>query len=557
MWAVPSSAWSAPMVSPGGSVGGGGGGGSKTPAWRRPSTSRTNATATTPPTTSGFIRPPPPPPERRLPGARFCFSRRSRRVVTVTARPEYRPRLDLEMSVRLRFAPSPTGALHIGSVRTILYNYLFARQRGGTLVLRVEDTDRERLVAGAIDSIYDGLHWLGITWDEGPREGGPHAPYVQSERLPLYQKHAQELVVKGAAYFCFCSKERLAAVRAEQEARKELTRYDRHCRTIPPVEAAARAKTESHVVRLKVPDQGTLAVDDLVHGRIEWQANTIEDQVILKSDGFPTYHLAVVVDDHVMGITHIMRGEEWIASIPKHLLIYGAFGWEVPPMAHFPDVLGPDGKKLSKRHGSTAVSQFRDDGYLPEALINYLALIGWSPGTEEEIFSMDDLIRLWKIEQVQRAGGKWNKERLDFFNGVWIRRLFVDELVRRLRPFIPAEWDEGILRKVTPLIQERMKTLKDAKDQIAFLFTDELRYDPAQLIPKKYDGRTTIEALAKVIVVRRYADPFTAERIESAIEGVAQDIGWTVRELTIAVRVAVTGTKVGPPLYQSIELLGN
>ncbi len=460
------------------------------------------------------------------------------------------------MSVRLRFAPSPTGALHIGSVRTILYNYLFARQRGGTLALRVEDTDRERLVAGAIDSIYDGLHWLGITWDEGPREGGPHAPYVQSERLPLYQKHAQELVVKGAAYFCFCSKERLAAVRAEQEARKELTRYDRHCRTIPPVEAAARAKTESHVVRLKVPDQGTLAVDDLVHGRIEWQANTIEDQVILKSDGFPTYHLAVVVDDHVMGITHIMRGEEWIASIPKHLLIYRAFGWEVPPMAHFPDVLGPDGKKLSKRHGSTAVSQFRDDGYLPEALINYLALIGWSPGTEEEIFSMDDLIRLWKIEQVQRAGGKWDKERLDFFNGVWIRRLFVDELVRRLRPFVPAEWDEGILRKVTPLIQERMKTLKDAKDQIAFLFTDELRYDPAQLIPKKYDGRTTIEALAKVIVVLRYADPFTAERIESAIEGVAQDIGWTVRELTIAVRVAVTGTKVGPPLYQSIDLLG-
>ena len=460
------------------------------------------------------------------------------------------------MSVRLRFAPSPTGALHIGSVRSFLYNYLFVHQRGGTLVLRVEDTDRERLVAGAIESIYDGLHWLGITWDEGPREGGPHAPYVQSERLPLYQKHAQELVAKGAAYFCFCSKERLAAVRAEQEARKELTRYDRHCRSIPPAEAAERAKTESHVVRLKVPDQGTLAVDDLVHGRIEWQANTIEDQVILKSDGFPTYHLAVVVDDHVMGITHIMRGEEWIASIPKHLLIYRAFGWEVPPMAHFPDVLGPDGKKLSKRHGSTAVSQFRDDGYLPEALINYLALIGWSPGTEEEIFSMDDLVRLWRVEQVQRAGGKWDKERLDYFNGVWIRRLSVDELVRRLRPFVPAEWDEGILRKVTPLIQERMKTLKDAKDQIAFLFTDSLSYDPAQLIPKKYDGRTTIEALAKVIVVLRYADPFTAERIESAIEGVAQDIGWTVRELTIAVRVAVTGTKVGPPLYQSIELLG-
>jgi glutamyl-tRNA synthetase len=460
------------------------------------------------------------------------------------------------VSVRLRFAPSPTGALHIGSVRTFLYNYLFAHQRGGTFILRVEDTDRERLVPGAIDSVYEGLHWVGITWDEGPREGGPHAPYVQSERLPLYQKHAQELVDKGAAYYCFCSKERLAALRAEQEARKELTRYDRHCRNIPVAEAAARAMTESHVVRQKVPDEGTLAIDDLVHGRIEWQANTIEDQVLLKSDGFPTYHLAVVVDDHVMGITHIMRGEEWIASIPKHLLIFRAFGWEVPPMAHFPDVLGPDGKKLSKRHGATAVSQFRDDGYLPEALINYLALIGWAPGTEEEIFSMEDLIRVWKLEQVQRAGGKWDKQRLDYFNGVWIRRLSVDELVRRLRPFVPPEWDEAILRKVTPLIQERMKTLKDAKDLIAFLFTDTLTYDAAQLIPKKYDRRTTIEALAKVIVVLRYLDPFIAERIESAIEGVAQDIGWTVRDLTIAIRVAVTGTKVGPPLYESIELLG-
>jgi glutamyl-tRNA synthetase len=460
------------------------------------------------------------------------------------------------VSVRLRFAPSPTGALHIGSVRTFLYNYLFARQRGGKFILRVEDTDRERLVPGAIDTVYEGLHWLGITWDEGPREGGPHAPYVQSERLPLYQKRAQELVDKGAAYYCFCSKERLAALRAQQEARKELTRYDRHCRNIPVAEAAERARTESHVVRQKVPDEGTLAVDDLVHGRIEWQANTIEDQVLLKSDGFPTYHLAVVVDDQAMAITHIMRGEEWIASVPKHLLIYRAFGWEVPPMAHFPDVLGPDGKKLSKRHGATAVSQFRDEGYLPEALINYLALIGWAPGTEEEIFSMEDLIRVWKLEQVQKAGGKWDKQRLDYFNGVWIRRLSVDELVRRLRPFVPAEWDEAILRKVTPLIQERMKTLKDAKDLIAFLFTDTLSYDAAQLIPKKYDRRATIEALAKVIVVLRYADPFAPDRIESATLGIAQDIGWTVRDLTIAIRVAVTGTKVGPPLYESMELLG-
>jgi len=460
------------------------------------------------------------------------------------------------LSVRVRFAPSPTGALHIGSVRTILYNYLFARQRDGTLILRVEDTDQDRLVAGAIDSIYDGLHWLGIGWHEGPQEGGPHAPYVQSERLPLYQKHAQELIEKGAAYYCFCSKERLAAVRAEQEARKEPTRYDRHCRNIPPAEAAERAKTEPHVIRLKAPDEGTLAIDDLVHGHIEWQADTIEDQVLLKSDGFPTYHLAVVIDDHVMEISHIMRGDEWVASVPKHLLIYGAFGWDVPPMAHVPSVLGPDGKKLSKRHGSTAVSQFREDGYLPEALINYLALVGWSPGTEDEVFSMDDLIRVWKIEQVQSAGGKWDKERLDFFNGVWIRKLSVDELVRRLEPFVSAEWDRAILTRIAPHIQERMKTLKDAKDQIRFLFTDDIGYESKLLIPKKSDRVSTAEALAQARAVISGLEPFTAAVIKPALEGLAEQLGWSRRDLNGAIRIAITGRDVGPPLYESLEVLG-
>ncbi|MDQ2913707.1 MAG: glutamate--tRNA ligase [Chloroflexota bacterium] len=458
--------------------------------------------------------------------------------------------------MRLRFAPSPTGALHIGSVRTILYNYLFARQREGTLILRVEDTDRDRLVPGAIESVYIGLHWLGITWHEGPQEGGPHAPYIQSERLPLYQTRAQELIGKGAAYYCFCSKERLAALRAEQEARHELTRYDRHCRSIPAAEAAERAKTESHVVRLKVPDEGTLGIDDLVHGHIEWQASTIEDQVLLKSDGFPTYHLAVVVDDHVMQVTHIMRGEEWIASVPKHLLIYGAFGWDVPPMAHVPDVLGPDGKKLSKRHGSTAVSQFRDDGYLPEALINYLALIGWSPGTEDEIFSMDDLIRVWKIEQVQSAGGKWDKERLDYFNGVWIRKLPVEELVRRLEPFVPVEWDRVALTRIAPHIQERMKTLKDAKDQIRFLFTDDIGYEPNLLVPKKSDRITTAEAIARARAVLTPVEPFTAAAIEPALVGLAAELGWSRKDLNGAIRMAITGRQVGPPLYESLEVLG-
>jgi len=459
------------------------------------------------------------------------------------------------VTVRVRFAPSPTGSLHIGSVRTTLYNYFFARQNGGTLILRVEDTDQDRLVPGAIDSIYDGLRWMGIAWDEGPREGGPHAPYIQSERLPLYQKAAQELVDTGAAYFCFCSKERLAAVRAQQAARKEITRYDRHCRNIPPGEAAERAKSEPHVVRLKVPDEGAIAVDDLVYGRVEWPIATIEDQVLLKSDGFPTYHLAVVVDDHVMGITHIFRGEDWLPSTPKHLLIYRAFGWNVPPMAHFPNVLGPDSKKLAKRHGATRVEQFRADGYLPEAMVNYLALIGWAPGTEDEVFSTDDLIARWRIDQVQKAGGKWDRDRLNWFNGVWIRKLTLEALMERLAPYVPAEWDRGVLAKALPLVRERMQTLVEARDQLAFFFTDGVSANPALLVQEN-DRARSIRALARGAQALRALGTFDAVSVKAAIEGVAAELGWKVKPVTLVIRAAVTGRKVGPPLYESLELLG-
>ena len=270
------------------------------------------------------------------------------------------------VTVRVRFAPSPTGSLHIGSVRTTLYKYFMARQHQGTLILRIEDTDQDRLVPGAIDSIYDGLHWMGIDWDEGPREGGAVGPYVQSERLPIYQAHAATLVADGAAYPCFCTRERLDEMRKAQQARGEITRYDRQCRTIDPGAAAERAATERHVIRLKVPEDGEIAIDDLVYGHIAWPLRSIEDQVLLKSDGFPTYQLAVVIDDHLMEISHVFRGEDWLPSTPKHLLVYQAFGWTVPPHAHLPNVLGPDSKKLAKRHGATKVEEFRTTGYLPE-----------------------------------------------------------------------------------------------------------------------------------------------------------------------------------------------
>jgi len=458
------------------------------------------------------------------------------------------------VTVRVRFAPSPTGSLHIGSVRTTLYNYFFARQNKGTLILRIEDTDQDRLVEGAVDSIYDGLRWLGVSWDEGPREGGPHIPYIQSERLPRYQRGAQELVDKGAAYFCFCSKERLAAVRAQQAAAKQITRYDRHCRSIPPAEAAERAKTESHVVRLKVPDSGMIGVDDLVYGRVEWPIETIEDQVILKSDGFPTYHLAVVIDDHEMGITQIFRGEDWLPSTPKHLLIYQAFGWPVPPIAHFPNVLGADGKKLAKRHGATKVEQFRADGYLPEAMVNYLALIGWAPGTEEEIFTMDDLVAKWRIDQVQKAGGKWDKDRLDWFNGVWIRKLSVEQLIARLEPFVPRAWDRAVLAKAVPLIHERMRTLVVARDQLDFLFND-VSPDPA-LVIQENDRAKSIRVLARTEAALRALPSFDTAAIKAAIEAIAAELGWKIKPVTLVIRAAITGRRVGPPLYESIELLG-
>ncbi len=345
-------------------------------------------------------------------------------------------------------------------------------------------------------------------------------------------------------------------MRRAQQARGEITRYDRRCRNIDPAEAAERARTESHVVRLKVPEDGVIGIEDLVYGHVEWPLRAIEDQVLLKSDGFPTYQLAVVIDDHLMEISHVFRAEDWLPSTPKHLLVYRAFGWEVPPHAHLPNVLGPDGKKLSKRHGATAVSEFRDAGYLPEALANYLSLIGWSPATEEEVFSLEELVARWRIEHVQRANGRWDRERLDYFNGVWIRRLDDEELGRRLEPFLPAEWDRRVVRETIPLIRERIRTLAEASELIAFLFSDRVQYDPSLLVPKKRAPHEAVTALSRATVALRYLEPFAPPAIEQALGGVASDVEWSVRDLTLAVRAAVTGRKIGPPLYESIALLG-
>ena len=299
-----------------------------------------------------------------------------------------------------------------------------------------------------------------------------------------------------------------------------------------------------------------IGVDDLVYGRIEWPIETIEDQVLLKSDGFPTYHLAVVVDDHDMGITHIFRGEDWLPSTPKHLLVYRAFGWAVPPIAHFPNVLGADGKKLAKRHGATKVEQFRADGYLPEAMVNYLALIGWAPGTEEEVFSMDDLIARWRIDQVQKAGGKWDRARLDWFNGVWIRKLSDADLMSRLDPFLPADWDRSVVRKALPVMRERMVTLVEGRELLRFLFVDDFTYEAATLVPKKQQRDAAAGALARATAALKDLSSFTHTEIEAALRKVAEDLGWHIRDVSHPVRVAVTGVTVGLPLFESLELLG-
>jgi len=461
------------------------------------------------------------------------------------------------MSVRVRFAPSPTGSLHIGGVRTVLFAELFARQNGGALVLRIEDTDQERLVPGAIDTIYDGLQWVGIRADEGPREGGPHAPYIQSERLPLYQEHASRLVRDGAAYYCFCSKERLEEMRRAQQARGDaVTRYDGQCRSLDPTQAAERAAAETHVVRLKVPEDGTITLHDLVYGDIEWPLSSIDDQVLLKSDGFPTYHLAVVVDDHAMGITHIFRAEDWLPSTPKHLLVYAAFGWDPPAHAHLPNVLGPDGKKLSKRHGATAVSEFRARGFIPEGVTNYLALLGWAPGTEEEVFSHEELVARWQIDHVQHANARWDEQRLLFFNGLWIRRLDEDDLLQRVRADVPGEWDEQVVRAAIPHIRERMRTISEAKDLLSFLFSDDIPHDRDVIVPRKRDAGETSKALGMTGVFLRYAEPFEANVIDSGLKAIAEDLTWPVRDVHFAVRGAVTGSRVGFSLYDSIAMLG-
>ncbi len=467
-------------------------------------------------------------------------------------------------TVRVRFAPSPTGWLHVGNARTALFDWLYARHTGGVFILRIEDTDRKRLVPGALEDIKSQLLWLGLDWDEGPDVGGEYGPYVQSERLDIYHKYAEQLLQSGHAYKCYCSPERLEKVRLEKQARGEAPGYDRHCRNLTDEErAACEAEGITPVIRLKMPLEGEITFTDVIRGEITFDFANLEDIVLMKSDGFPTYHFANVVDDHLMRVTHIMRGDEWISSVPPHLVMYKAFGWEPPIFAHLPMILDPSGEgKLSKRKGSdqmTEIREFRAAGYLPEALFNFLALLGWAYSGDQDIFTREQAIERFDIADVRPAPSVFSYDKLRWMNGVYIRQLPVDELANRLTSFLREKGldvDSGFMRRVTPLIQERIHTLGEAIDWIDFFFQDEVHPNPADLPGKKMDVAQTAEALAAAHAVLSSIEPFERAMIEPALRGKAEELGLKVGQFLTPIRVAVTGRRVAPPLFGTLEILG-
>ena len=466
--------------------------------------------------------------------------------------------------VRVRFAPSPTGELHIGGARTALYNYLFARKEGGQFILRIEDTDRERMVAGSLERILANLRWLGLTWDEGPDVLGPYGPYVQSERTELYRKHAQDLVKRGAAYWCFCSLGRLDVLRQGQQATHQPTRYDRTCLRLTPDETRAKLEqNEPRTLRLKVPE-GTTTVHDLIRGDVTVQNAEVDDQVLLKANGFPTYHLANVVDDHAMGITHVIRGEEWLPSTPKHLMLYRALGWEPPAFAHLPNVLNKSRAKLSKRKDGAAVwvATYREQGYLATALVNFLALLGWHPVDERELFTLAELCQAFDLSRAQKAGAIFDLEKLDWFNARYIRTLTLPELDAALQPTYQALAQQygrtpsaGTLA-LTALVQPRLVRLNDTAELSRWYFSAGLAFDPPLLVPQDGTPGKARQALAELAATWERVGEWNAAELTAAATTLIRPGTFTRGELLWPARVALTGERQSPDVYGVAEALG-
>jgi len=457
--------------------------------------------------------------------------------------------------VRVRFAPSPTGPAQVGNVYTALFNLAFARKHGGKFVLRVEDTDQTRSRPEYENRLMEALRWLGLDWDEGPDVGGPHSPYRQSERLELYQEHAQGLVDKGNAYCCFCTPERLETRRAEQARAKQKQGYDGNCRNLPAAEVEEKlAQGAAHVIRMKMPQEGTCTVRDSLRGEIEFEYANLDDQIIIKSDGFPTYHLAVVVDDHLMGITHVIRGEEWINSCPKHLKLYEFFSWEPPAYTHLPLLLNPDGSKMSKRRNPTSIEYYRRAGYLPEALLNYLALMAYPPLGEEEKFSFDQLVENFDLSRINLGGSIFDLEKLDWLSGRYIREdRTPEQLLQAMKEWLLTDEYIG---EMVPLMQPRMETLGDFLPKVAFFFARKVEPKAEDLVPKKREAGEVVQMLQTAIWALDRTLPWSRETVEGAIRRVAAFWEWPIRDVTVPLIVAVTGERVGPPLFESVALLG-
>jgi len=456
--------------------------------------------------------------------------------------------------IRTRFAPSPTGFLHIGGARTALFNWLYARHNGGEFVLRIEDTDQTRSTRESEQAIFDALRWVGIPYDEGPDVGGPHGPYRQSERLPLYREHCAKLLANGTAYPCFCSDERLKQLRAQQNPEQGKLGYDGHCAALPADEARRRmAAGEKHVIRLRVPTEGDCVIHDRLRGEIRIGWAMVDHQILLKSDGFPTYHLANVVDDHLMQITHVIRGEEWISSTPKHLLLYQAFGWQPPEFAHLPLLRNPDKSKLSKRKNPTSILYYQRAGYLPEALINYLGLMAYSMPDGRETFSIADLAATFELDRISLGGPVFDLPKLRAFNGRYLRDLEPAALQQRLKDWLLN--DDSWL-KILPLARPRLEQLTDLVPMSAYLFADKLNYEAADLLKAGLEGEATVRLLRIAQWEIEKLNAWNADLLKELFNRIGEKENLKLKQLMPLFFVALSGSPVALPIFESMAFLG-
>ncbi len=463
---------------------------------------------------------------------------------------------------RVRFAPSPTGYLHVGGLRTALYNYLFAKRNNGTFVLRIEDTDRNRFVEGAVENLIKALKWAGLDFDEGPETGGDFGPYMQSQRLDIYKKYADELIEKGKAYYCFCTPERLKALKEEQEKQKlPQAKYDKFCLHLTKKEVENKlASGTPKVVRLNVEENHTIKFDDIIREHVEFESNNVDDQVLIKSDGYPTYHLANVVDDHLMKITHVIRGEEWLSSTPKHVLLYDAFDWERPIFAHLPLLLNPDRSKLSKRQGDVAVEDYRDKGFLKDALVNFVALLGWNAGDDREFYYIDELIKSFSLERVNKAGAVFDLQKLNWLNAEHLRKKSNEDLVSLLKEeikkskFKDQDFSDNFLSLIIDAMKERVSFVKEFIDTCTYFYEVPFEYEQKS-VEKNWKPETP-EHLNKLKEEFVSLNNPTKEDFETALSKVSEELNVGKGKLIHPLRLSVSGQSTGPGMFDLLFILG-